>query len=73
MHPHLLWEVSTFKTQQRNKPQMEKEDAAWVYFHPPVLLHISSMAGCSPFSPGENIIIKTAEWKPPRGSTSTEK
>lgn len=29
--------------------------------------------GCPPFSPGENIIIKTVEWNPPWGSTSTEK
>lgn len=73
MHPHLMWEASTFKPQQRNKPHMEKEDAAWVYFHLPVLHHTSSKAGCSPFSPGENITIKKAEWKPSRGSTSTEK
>lgn len=44
---HLLGEVSTFKIQQRNKPQTVKEDAAWVYFHPPVLLHISSKAWMS--------------------------
>lgn len=63
----LLWEVGTFKIQHRNKPQTVKEDAAWAYFHPPVLLHISSKAWMSSIFTGWKYYHQDSRMEPTMG------